>query len=97
MTDNKKPSGMEMMLMNMLKAAGLDVGEIQTNITKFADGIKTTLAELGSRLTNIDTAQAQTNARLERVEKMLASAGLSAEDDGSCADVPRIPLRKAQQ
>lgn len=92
MTD-KKPSGMEMMLMNMLKAAGLDVNEIQANIQGFATGIKNTLAELGTRLNTIDAEQKAAREQLARVEKMLANAGYSAED-GDGADAPHIPLKQ---
>jgi hypothetical protein len=87
-----KPSGMEMMIINMLKAAGLNVNDIKANIENFATGIKTTLQSLGDRLTAIDAKQAETLTRLEALEKAIASKR-EGEQDGEA--IPAIPFRKA--
>lgn len=89
----KKPSGMEMMLMNMLRATGLDVNEIQANVVGFADKIKMTLAELGDRLATIDKNQHEQNERLARIEKALAISSPVNESDTPAVS-PRIPIRK---
>lgn len=70
----KPKSGMEQMLNNMLRMAGFDPLEIGKHIEQTVGQIFAAMKALQDRLDKIDIRQDQTNARLERIERMLAIA-----------------------
>ena len=76
----EKPSGMEMMLNSLLKAAGFDPKLIVQNVENFAQQFQGALAQLQARLDMID-------ARLERLEIALEVASLKEDNEAA------IPVR----
>lgn len=71
-------SGMEM----MLKALGIDPGEIQKAMTETIGRLQSGIAALDTRLTSIDKALAENNARLERLEIHLGVAQPESQPNG---------------
>ena len=61
---NAKPSGMEMMLSSLMKAAGFDPKQLEKAITETVDGFRNMVVQLGVRLDAIDARQAVMDARL---------------------------------
>ena len=74
------PTGMEVMLNSLLKAAGFDPREIAENVGKTVTQFQAAMQALQMTLTRIEQTQAQINARLERVEQALAITDEVAEN-----------------
>jgi len=66
-----KPSGMEMMLMSLMRSAGFDPNEIAKNIALTVKGFQDATTALALRLEAIDQKQNQIAAQLERIELAL--------------------------
>lgn len=65
------PSGFEMMVMNLMRAAGFDPRAIASKVQEFGDGIERGIADLNAQLREIHREQQVINARLERLETAL--------------------------
>lgn len=74
MSKDGKPSGLEMMVMNLMKAAGFDPQMIANKIQEYAQGLDKAIKDLNSQLAAIHEQQQIVNARLERIETALQIA-----------------------
>lgn len=83
-----KPSGLEMMVMNLMRAAGFDPQAIANKVQEFGNGIERGIADLNKQLGAIHEQQAIINARLERIETALQIAEESPQSG--------MPLRIAR-
>ena len=71
---NGKPSGLEMMVMNLMRAAGFDPLAIASKVQEFGNGIERGIVDLNAQLRDIHREQQVINARLERIETALQIA-----------------------
>ncbi|HEY6019844.1 MAG TPA: hypothetical protein VIY48_08040 [Candidatus Paceibacterota bacterium] len=65
MEQKQKLSGMELMLHNLMRAAGIDPQEIARNV-------ETTVKQFQAGMQHMENRLAQIDARLERIERALA-------------------------
>jgi hypothetical protein len=75
-------SGMEMMIVNLLKSMGFNPAEIEQNIKAYAGALRQNLDALNAKMGAID-------ARLERIEQALNISVPATEREEDKA-VPRI-------
>ena len=78
-------SGIEM----MLKALGIDPQEFIKAVTETIGRLQHGIREIDSRMSSIDRGQAETNARLERLEKHLG-----VEPEAETDETPRLRISR---